>query len=93
MNTNKASLFLKNDMKFQLVGRYSLLMWFIHCIFFNNCKDIFQPILYWPRNPILVLLWGISICYILVLFWNIPLKFAMKYKKVMNMRSHINGPS
>ena len=44
------------------IGKYSLLMWFVSCIFFNNSKQVFQPILYFPRNPVLVLLWGLIIC-------------------------------
>lgn len=46
------------------IGKYSLLMWFISCIFFNNSKTIFQPILYLPRDPIVVTLWGLAICFI-----------------------------
>ena len=46
------------------IGEKSMYMWFIHCIFFNNCKSIFQPILYWPRNSVLVLMWGMFVCYV-----------------------------
>lgn len=42
-----------------LIGKYSLLMWFLHCTFFNVSKEFTQPILYYPYNPILVLLWGL----------------------------------
>ena len=45
-----------------IIGKNSVLMWFIHCLFFANSKTIFQPLLYFPKNPILVLLWGIVIC-------------------------------
>ena len=45
-----------------VIGKYSLGMWFVHCIFFNVCKEYTQPILFFPKNPILVLLWGIVIC-------------------------------
>lgn len=44
------------------IGKYSLLMWFVSCIFFNNSKQVFRPILYFPRNPVLVLLWGLILC-------------------------------
>ena len=44
------------------IGKYSLLMWFVSCIFFNNSKQVFRPILYFPRNPVLVLLWGLIMC-------------------------------
>lgn len=59
--------FLKNGIIrkfFREIGKYSLHMWFFHCIFFNACRDITQPILYAPKNPILVVLWGLVLCYI-----------------------------
>lgn len=46
----------------KIIGKYSMLMWFIHCIFFNVCKEYTQPILYYPHNPILVSIWGIFMC-------------------------------
>ncbi|MBE6725533.1 MAG: acyltransferase [Ruminococcaceae bacterium] len=45
------------------IGKLSPLMWFLSCGFFNNCKTIFQPLLYAPRNPVLVTLWGLLLCY------------------------------
>lgn len=45
------------------VGTESMLMWFLHCIFFNVSAPVFQPILYFPRTPILVVLWGLGLCY------------------------------
>lgn len=48
----------------QNLGNKSLYMWFIHCIFFNNVKEFSQIVLYWPQNWLLVLIWGLSICYI-----------------------------
>lgn len=47
------------------LGKVSMSMWFIHCVFFNVCKDTFQPILYFLRNPVLVLLFGCAVCYLL----------------------------
>ncbi len=47
-----------------LIGKYSLLMWFLHCVFFNQCEEITQKILYYPQNAILVLLWGLILCLI-----------------------------
>ena len=46
------------------IGKYSLLMWFVHSLFFSCSKTIFQKILYFPKNPLLVLIWGliISLC-------------------------------
>ena len=46
------------------IGEKSLLMWFGSCIFFNNCKIISQPILYAPKNPLLVMIWGLLVCYL-----------------------------
>lgn len=42
-----------------IIGKHSLLMWFLHSVFFNVSKEYTQPILYYPHNPILVLLWGL----------------------------------
>ena len=45
-------------------GKYSLHMWFFHCIFYNVCRNVTQPVLYWPRDPVLVVIWGLLLCYI-----------------------------
>ena len=45
------------------IGVNSMLMWFIHGIFFNCSKEIFQKILYFPKVPILVLVWGLILCW------------------------------
>lgn len=45
-----------------LLGKHSMGMWFVHCIFFNSCKEYTQTILYFPNNPILILLWGLLLC-------------------------------
>lgn len=63
VNINKVLHFNFLDKQLSEVGKYSVLMWFVSCIFFNNCKLIFQPILYWPHNPILVTLWGLLLCF------------------------------
>jgi len=46
------------------IGKQTLFMWFLHCIFFNVCKEKTQWILYYPKNPILVLLLGLTLCYV-----------------------------
>ena len=46
-----------------IIGKYSLLMWFVSCIFYGNCKGIFKPILYFPHNPVLVTIWGLILCF------------------------------
>lgn len=60
------------------LGKYSMFMWFIHCIFFNSLKEWTQPLLYFPRLPIVVLVWGVSLCLILA----IP--FDAVYKRIIN---------
>lgn len=46
------------------IGERSMLMWFYHCIFFGCFGKVTQLLLYWPRNPILVLLNGLLLCYL-----------------------------
>lgn len=55
------------------IGKKSLLMWFLHCIFFNCCKEITQPILYLPKVPLLVLIFGLLLCYAA----TIPIEYAL----------------
>lgn len=62
------------------IGRQSLLMWFLHCVFFNACRETTQRILYFPRNPVLVLLFGLAICYFAAVGIDIPLKRVLKLK-------------
>lgn len=64
----------------KLLGRYSLLMWFLHCIFFNVCRELFQPILYLPKNPVLVLIWGLLLCFGAAVLIDLPLKWVLKWK-------------
>lgn len=61
------------DVLFQ-IGKYSLLMWFISCIFFGKTKEIFQPVLYFPKNPLLVLIWGLLICFGAAFVLDKPIK-------------------
>ena len=62
------------------VGKNSLMMWFVSCIFFNNSKKVFQPILYCPHNPVLVLIWGLCVCYIISALLNFGLHTIKKQK-------------
>lgn len=64
----------------KIIGEYSMLMWFTHCIFFNVCKDYTQPILYYPKNPVLVTLWGIIMCLVASIVLNLPIDFINKQK-------------
>lgn len=52
------------------MGKKSMMMWFISCVFFSNLYQIFQPFLYWPRYPVLVILWGCMLCYGLAYILN-----------------------
>ena len=46
---------------FAWIGKYSMYMWYLHCIFFNNSQAFFKPVLYAPRVPVLVLIWGLAL--------------------------------
>ena len=63
------------------IGRESLLMWFLHCLFFNCCKAYTQPLLYWPRLAILVLPWGLALCYAGARLLHLPLDWLLGRKK------------
>lgn len=62
------------------LGRQSLLMWFLHCVFFDVYEEVTQPILYAPKNPILVLLFGLILCYIPAVFIDRLVKPVQKLK-------------
>lgn len=47
------------------IGKKSMFMWFLHGIFFNFLSAYTQPILYFPYVPILILIWGLFMCYCL----------------------------
>ncbi len=68
------------DKVLSALGRMSLIMWFLHCIFFNETKSVFQPILYLPKNPVLVLIWGLALCYGAAVMINWPVKWLLKGK-------------
>lgn len=56
------------------IGEQSLLMWFVSCIFFNCCKEIFQPIIYFPKNPVLVTIWGLILTYLMAVAFDFVIK-------------------
>lgn len=45
------------------IGKLSLPMWFAHGLFFGAAKELYQPIAFLPRNPILVLIWATLLTY------------------------------
>ena len=63
------------------IGKLSMLMWFTHCLFFNCSKEIFMPILYYPKNAFLVLIWAIILNYILSSLFNIITSKLVKIVK------------
>lgn len=63
------------------IGRQSSMMWFIHCLFFNVCKEKTQWLLYWPRNPLLVLLNGLLMCYGIACLLSVPEGYLQKLLK------------
>ncbi len=65
------------------LGRRSLLMWFLHCVFFNVCAAYTQPVLYFPKNPLLVLLWGLGVCFLAAAALDVPLKWVLKKKNTL----------
>lgn len=62
------------------LGEQSLLMWFVSCIFFNNCKTVFQPILYYPKNEIVVFIWALILCYVPSILLDKLVKILKNYK-------------
>lgn len=70
------------------IGKCSLLMWFISCIFYNNCKAVFQPVLYFPHNPVAVTVWGLLLCFVPSYFLNIGVQ---KIQRLKNKRLFRNG--
>lgn len=58
----------------ELIGKNSTIMWFMHGIFFGCSKEVFQPILYAPIVPVLVLLWGLG----LNLALSMPIDYVVK---------------
>ena len=63
------------------IGALSPLMWFLSCGFFNNCRTIFQPLLYGPRNPVLVTLWGLLLCGGAAFLLNLGVSRLIRLKK------------
>ena len=61
-------------------GKYSLYMWLIHGIFFNVFKYYTQPILFFPKYPLLIMLWGLGICLFLSKVLEAAIKKANYYK-------------
>lgn len=71
------------------IGKHSMLMWFLHCVFFNCSKEVFQPLLYFPRNPVLILLWGLAVTLVI----SIPLDHAYRWLRTCLRRKAPANPA
>lgn len=60
------------------IGQESMLMWFLHCLFFNCCARYTQPLLFWPRLAVLILPWGLALCYTIAKLLRHPLNRLLK---------------
>ena len=63
-----------------ILGKYSLLLWFLHCAFADQLKDLIQPVLYFPRNPVLVTIFGLAMCLAVAVVLQIPINAINKLK-------------
>ncbi len=66
---------------FEILGKYSVYMWFWHCMFFDVLGKCTKRVLYAPKNPILVLLWGIAVCVSLSVISDLTVKGLFSIKK------------
>lgn len=66
----------------QMIGNNSMLMWFFHCIYFNN-SIVLKSHLYTLKNPILVLLLGLVECYVASLL------LKKVTEKVINLKNSV----
>lgn len=67
---------------FSYLGKHSLNIWFLHCIFFSGqTRSFFQPIAYWSKSPMLAVLTMLSICIILSFFLTKIQHFVLSYIK------------
>ena len=85
--------YIKNDIPFKLLGylgRQSLFMWFLHCFFFNVCKEKTMKLLYFPRIPVLVLFFGLLLCYGPSALLSCVLRpvFKQKNRLLDNLQTH-----
>ena len=62
------------------LGKKSLVMWFVHCCFFSCCSPLTQKILYFPKNPILVTIFGLLLCYVAAVLFSYIIDPVLKRK-------------
>ena len=72
-----------------ILGKYSLIIWFLHSIFYNVSKPYTQQILYISTNPIIVFLWGTILCLGAAVLIDIPIKMlvSLKNKLIFNNKA------
>ena len=75
------------------LGKYSLLLWFLHCAFANQLKNIIQPVLYYPRNPVLVTIFGLAMCLAVAVMIQIPINGINKLKNKLFRCNYSEPPS
>ena len=63
------------------IGQKSMLMWFLHCVLLNNCRRFFQRVIYFPHNPVLVILWALIFFYAMACIVNIPVEYLTAWEK------------
>ena len=75
------------------MGKYALHMWLISCVFFNVGQQAYQGLLYLPKHPVLVTLWGLALCYaaaravdLLCRAWNRIKKFLFSSLQIRKNR-------
>lgn len=48
---------------FEFLGKHSLNIWFLHALFLSKyTRKLVQPIGFWPKNPVLIIIWEILLC-------------------------------
>lgn len=62
------------------IGKYSLYMWLLHSCFFNPSGVVLKKVLYFPQNPLPVLLWGTAICLVFAVVLDKPASKINSYK-------------
>lgn len=62
------------------IGKYSMYMWFFHCIFFNALNRFTQPVIFYPQIPLLVLCFGLILCIIPSIIIDYPIKKLIRVK-------------
>lgn len=62
------------------IGKKSMLMWLVSCMFFNKCNVVMQKILYYFSDPIVSLILGTVICYVIACGLDFIIKYFIAIK-------------